>query len=84
MEPILFPVLATLAGAYFLARNIRLIRDGAKLQTYIQTSPKAKLWVSKYGSDRTVELTKKYFLPLGLVMSAGLVGIGLWSLSKFL
>lgn len=84
MEALLFPILIILAGAFFLVRNVILLRDDAKLLSYVQTSPKAKLWVRKYGIDRTVEMSKKYFLPLGLLVSATLLAVGIWSLVRVL
>lgn len=84
MESLVLPVIVTLAGAYFFVRNLLLLRDESKLLSYVQTSPKAKRWVQKHGVEQTVRVTKKYFLPLGLVIAGGLFGVGLWSLSQLL
>lgn len=80
MEPFVFPVIATLAGGFFLIRNIMHLRDEKKLREYIENSPKAKLWVKKFGVEKTIDLTKRYFLPLGILVSCGLLGVGLWSI----
>ncbi len=80
MESIVVSAILTAGGMYFLVRNIGMLRDQGKMIAYVQTSPKAKIWVSKYGLERTIELTKKYFLPLGIVVSMFMLGIGAWSL----
>jgi outer membrane lipoprotein-sorting protein len=82
MEQLIFPILVTLAGAYFLIRNIIHIRNEEKIQHYVETSPKARLWVKKYGEEKTIYLTKKYFLPLGILVSALILGMGLLTLSR--
>ncbi|WP_027150377.1 hypothetical protein [Methylobacter tundripaludum] len=80
MEPFIFPVIATLAGSFFLIRNIIHLRDEKKLREYVESSPKAKLWIKKFGLEKTITLTKQYFLPLGILVSCGLIGVGLWSI----
>lgn len=84
MHPLLISSILLFAGLYFLFRNIKLIRDSAELESYLATSPKAKLWVGKYGIERTTELAKKYFLPLGVIIAFAMVGIGSWSLYRIL
>lgn len=84
MEPSIFPVIATLAGIFFLIRNSIYFRDEEKLREYIQRSPKAKLWIKKYGVEKTMSFTKKIFLPFGIVVSCGLLGVGLWGLLNLL
>jgi uncharacterized membrane protein YbaN (DUF454 family) len=81
METYLYPVLATFAGAFFLIRNLIHLRNEDRLRAYLETSPKAKFWVNKFGMEKTVSLSKKIFLPLGCVIGAGLFSVGAWSLS---
>lgn len=80
----LFPLICTLAGGYFLIKNIVHLRNEKKLRHYLQTSPKAKRWVNKFGFEKTVTISRKVFLPLGCLLSLGLLGIGLWSLALVL
>ncbi|MBB5213330.1 hypothetical protein [Microbulbifer hydrolyticus] len=84
MEQLLFPVLAVLAGGYFLIRNIIHLISEEKMMNYLKTSPKAKMWVNKYGIEKTAALTKKVFLPLGSLVAAALLGVGVWSLATIL
>jgi hypothetical protein len=84
MEQFTFPVLITLAGSYFLIRNISHIRNEDKLKHYIETSPKAKLWVKKYGEEKIILLTKKYFLPLSILVSLAMLGMGIFTLSRLI
>ena len=80
MEAYIFPVITFLAGGYFLFRNISHLRDEEKLRHYVETSPKAKLWVNKFGIEKTVALSKKIFIPLGILVSCVLLGIGSWAI----
>lgn len=80
METYIFPIIAFLAGGYFLFRNISYLRDEGKLRHYVETSPKAKLWVNKFGVEKTIDLSKKIFLPLGILVSCALLGIGSWGI----
>lgn len=81
METYLFPVLSAAAGGFFLFRNINLLRNEDKLRQYLITSPKSKLWVNKLGLEKTVPLSKRFFLPLGCVAASILLIVGLWSIS---
>ena len=84
MEKLLFPLLIAIVGALFLIRNISHIRNEQRLREYLANSPKAKLWVNKFGMEKTVELSKKYFLPLGIVISCLMLGVGTWSVITLL
>ncbi len=77
-----FPWLLTIAGAYFLIRNILLMMDDDRLRSYLATSPKGKIWLNKYGMDKTVQLSKSRFLPLGIAISLGMLGVGVYSLAR--
>lgn len=69
-------VLLIVFGALFLWRNISCIRNEENLREYLQTSPKAKLWVSSLGMERTVKISKVIFLPLGVIASVCMVIAG--------
>ena len=84
MEQYIFPVIITLAGGFFLVRNIIHLRNEEKLREYVENSPKAKLWLKKFGIEKTVSLSKKYFLPLGILISFCLLGFGILSLSNLI
>ncbi|MCB0344159.1 MAG: hypothetical protein KDD66_03545 [Bdellovibrionales bacterium] len=80
METIVGPVLLIFAGVCVLYRNISCMRDEGKLRDYLEKSPKAKRWVAKFGIEKTVDLSNKYFLPIGNAVAVGLLGLGLYSL----
>ena len=80
METYIFPIIALLAGGYFLFRNISYLRNEEKLRHYVETSPKAKLWVNKFGIEKTIDLSKKTFVPLGIVVSCILLLVGAWGI----
>ncbi|MBM4367805.1 MAG: hypothetical protein FJ102_16450, partial [Deltaproteobacteria bacterium] len=58
---------------------VSLLRDPARLRAYVETSPKAFLWRKILGVERTVELTRRVFLPGGFVIAVGmfLAGVSL-------
>ncbi|MEN8134952.1 MAG: hypothetical protein ABFS18_05380 [Thermodesulfobacteriota bacterium] len=84
MEQFLFPILITTAGAIFLIRNITHLLNEEKLRNYVENSPKAKLWVKKFGVEKTIILSRKIFLPLGILIACGLIGVGAWSIINLL
>jgi hypothetical protein len=63
-----------------MVRNIQMLRDPEALAEYVRSSPKAKLWVKKFGEERAIELSRKYFLPIGTVAACFLAVAGAWSL----
>jgi hypothetical protein len=65
------------AGLYFAFKNVSYLRDPVELEYYLRTSPKAKRWVDKHGMAKTKELSKKYFIPIGLLMSFALTVVGI-------
>ncbi len=84
MEIYVIPAMAFLGGAYFLWRNLRLFRNEELLKHDLSTNPKAEFWVQKLGFEKTLNLTKKVFLPLGLLVSAGMFSVGVWGLLAIL
>lgn len=70
-------LLCLFAGIYFIFRNVALLRDKEKLYAYLETTPKAKIWVDKLGIDRTADLVMKYFIPLGFLVSLVIISVGL-------
>ena len=79
-ESIFMSLVLICFGAYALIRNVGMYQDEAKLIQYLEKSTKAKLWVKKLGMPKTVALSKKIFLPLGLLMSLVLVIAGIYNL----
>ncbi len=80
MESTFLSLLIIAAGLYFGFRNFRMLRSETLLRDYIEASPQAALWIRKYGVDGTMKLARETFLPLGIVVSVGFVGYGLWLL----
>lgn len=80
METLVIALFITVGGAYLAVRNIRFMRNPQALHQYMQTSPKAVLWVRKYGLDGATELARKTFVPMGIVASLTLMCAGIWML----
>jgi len=72
--------LCIVGGLYFLIRNIKYYLNEDDLKAYLSTSNKGKAWVSKHGMDKTIDLSKKYFLPIGCIVSLCLLGVGIRNL----
>jgi len=81
MENQIIPAVLTVAGIIFLIRNIGMLFNHDKLVNYVQTSPKAKLWVNKFGEEKAISLTKSIFLPLGTAMCVAFIVIGIRTLA---
>ena len=82
MEQLIFPIILLAAGCYFLIRNVSMLGNDEKLKKYLTTSPKGKLWVNKMGLERTMNRTKKTFLPLGIAAALAMIGYGAFTLWK--
>ena len=84
MHPLIIPIILLIGGLYFLVKNIRYLRDQTELEAYLTTSPTGKAWIKKFGREKTIELSKKYFLPLGIVIAIVMLGISSWSITRLL
>ncbi|EER60555.1 hypothetical protein AcdelDRAFT_1892 [Acidovorax delafieldii 2AN] len=80
MEALILSLILVVGGIYFGFRNVRLLRNEAALREYMQSSPKATLWVRKYGLDGATKMVRESFIPLGLVISTAMVAFGGWNL----
>lgn len=80
MEAFVTPAITALAGCYFLIRNIVYWRDEAKLKCYLESSLKAKPWTAKFGIEKAITLSRKYFLPLGIAASVLILSFGILGL----
>lgn len=76
-------VVVCFAG-YFLARNIELYQHEEKLIQYLEKSTKAKFWIIKLGMPKTILLSKKIFLPLGILISCLLLVMSFYSIISLL
>lgn len=51
-----------------------MVGNDDKIKNYLETSPKGKLWVDKMGIEKTMNLTRKVFLPIGIFAAACMIG----------
>ena len=80
VEAKIMPIVLILVGCFFLIRNLRMLGSDEAIEKYLQTSPKGRIWLDKYGMEKSIALSRKVFLPLGSVVSLGLAGYGIWLL----
>lgn len=80
----LMAILFLFVWIYTVHRNIKLMKSDELLLKYLESSPKWKIWINKYWIDKTIDLSKKYFLKIGLfvwilfiLISTSLIGINI-------
>ena len=72
----IFAIFVLIVGIFYLYKIIRSYKNPEYLKKYIETSPKARIWRKQFGVEKAIVITRKYFLPLGLAVSIGLIGYG--------
>ena len=81
MLDLAIPCIALVAGSFFLFRNLKMIAYEAALHAYLDNSVKASIWIEKLGKQNVFQICRFVLLPLGALMSLGLVIISLRSIS---
>lgn len=66
-----------IVGIFF---SIKALVDPAFARKHVETSPKVWLWRKYFGTEKALIMTKKIFLPLGIIISLGLIILGIWLL----
>lgn len=79
-QALILSLLLLVGGVYFGVRSIHFMRNERALREYMQSSPKAALWVGKYGLDAATKMARESFIPVSLVLSSAMVGLGAWNL----
>ena len=74
-----FGVIILIVGIISLIRVARSYSNNEYLRNYIETSPKAIIWRNKFGVEKAMDITKKVFLPIGLVVSLALISFGAYT-----
>ncbi|NKB61379.1 MAG: hypothetical protein GKR95_04305 [Gammaproteobacteria bacterium] len=84
MYPLIIPAVLLFGGFYFLGRNISFLRNQIKLGAYLETNPAGKRWVKHFGQEKAIELFRRYFLPVGIVIALAMIWVGCWGTYKVL
>jgi len=63
-----------IVGLFF---SIMALVDPAFARKHVETSPKVWLWRKYFGTEKALVVTRKIFLPLGVVISLGLIILGI-------
>ncbi|WP_292468707.1 hypothetical protein [Methanolobus sp.] len=77
-EIILNTVLLIGVGALNLYYATKFLKDLEYAQKYAETSPKAFLWRKAFGVEKTTKIIKHIFAPLGIILGAGFILMGIW------
>lgn len=80
MLDLAIPCIALVAGCFFLFRNLKMIAIEAALHAYLDKSVKASVWIEKLGKPKVFQICRFFLMPLGALMSLGLVVISLRSI----
>ncbi len=81
-EAILYSVAIIAAGIFSLIMAIRFIVDKNFGERYIRESPKALIWRKIFGEEKAYKMTKTIFAPLGIVISTGMLIMGVYYLVR--
>ena len=65
------------AGIVGLFFSVKALRNPTFARMHVETSPKVWLWRKYFGVEKALIMTKKIFLPLGIVISLGLIVVGI-------
>ena len=84
MYQLLIPAMLLVGGIYSLVRNIRFLKDQAKLEKHLKVNPAGKRWVKYFGQEKALHLSRKYFVPIGIVVALAMIWIGGLTLFKML
>lgn len=84
MHLLFIPTIIFVGGWYFLFRNIRCLNDQTKLEGLLTKSLTVKYCAVKFGNEKTIELSKKYFLPAGVIVAIIMICISSWDLFRLL
>jgi hypothetical protein len=63
-----------IVGLYF---STKALVNPTFARKYVETSPKVWLWRRHFGIEKTLNMTRKIFLPLGILISLGLIALGI-------
>lgn len=81
-EAIFYSVALIAAGIFSLIMAIRFIVDKNFGERYIRESPKAFIWRKIFGEEKAYKMTKTIFAPLGIVISTGMLIMGVYYLVR--
>ncbi|MGD2248329.1 MAG: hypothetical protein PVF58_07960 [Candidatus Methanofastidiosia archaeon] len=73
----IYSVLLVGTGIVGLFFCIKALLDPAFARKHVETSPKVWLWRKYFGTEKALIMTQKIFLPLGIVISVGLIIFGI-------
>jgi hypothetical protein len=77
MVETIYSLLLVGAGIVGLFFCIWALVDPAFARRHVETSPKAWLWRKYFGIEKALTMTKEIFLPLGIIISVGLIISGI-------
>lgn len=81
-EALIYILIAIIAGLVSIYTAIRFLKDPEFAKNYIQKSPKAFIWRKLLGEEKSLELTKNFFAPFGLLIGVGITLFGIYFLIK--
>ena len=77
MAEIIYSLLLLGIGILGLFFSVKSLINPAFAKKYIDTSPKAWLLRKLFGVEKAPIITRKIFIPLGIIFSLGLIILGI-------
>ena len=81
-EDTLIPIAMIVAAVVTAVQAGRAVSNEEVARRYVMTSPKAWLWRKLFGPERALELVRRVFAPLGLVIALVLSRTSVWLLTR--
>jgi|GEM_PF-4897858 hypothetical protein len=72
---VFYTIVILILAIYVTTISVKSLVNPEDLDYYLRTSHKAKYIVEKYGIEKSKELSKKYFIPLSLVICVIMFGV---------
>lgn len=77
MAEIIYSLLLVGTGLVGLFFSIWALVNPAFARKHVETSPKVWLWRRHFGVEKALTMTREIFLPLGVIISLGLIILGM-------
>jgi len=77
MENVFISLILILIGGINLYFAIRFLKNPKFGKDYIKNSPKAYLWRKLFGEEKAYSITRKVFVPIGIILGVIFILIGL-------
>lgn len=79
-DSILYGILLIVLGIFNGGLSIKILKDAAFAQNYIEKSHKAWLWRKLFGPEKALHILRRYFAPFGIFLGIVFILAGVYFL----